>query len=279
MKKQLILISDMEGASGIFEIDKKSLYHGSDEWRTYGKDQMTSDVLAVCEAANEFGIDEIFYYDGHFAGMAEHNVHIEQLPANVILPDTPDRCFFWRRIRGQAEQNPIGIITVGQHARYGEPNAYFEHTIQSPPIAALLLNDVHIAEIGTSVLSFLGTPYVANIGCAASEKEAKELCPTVTHISVKSKAESWEPTTAETYPIIKNGVLRALKDLDNKTSPVFEPPFKFELKLTADFKFNTEAPISWKGLVTEQNATWEAPDVAIGLELFNYVRELIRRSE
>lgn len=276
MKKQLILVSDMEGASGIFEHNKECLRHGSDAWRTEGKDRMTSDVLAVCEAANDFGIDEIFYYDSHFAGNAEHNIHVELLPSNVIFPDTPDRCFFWRRIRGQAVQNPIGIITVGQHARYGEPNAYFEHTIQSPPIAKFCLNDVHIAEIGTSVLSFMGTPYVANIGCAASEKEAKELCPTVTHISVKSKVDNWEPSASETFPVIKQGVLTALKDLENKATPVFEPPYRFEIELTEGFEFDLTRQISWKGTLSVQRATWEAPDIDIGIELFNYVRELIK---
>lgn len=275
MKKQLILVSDMEGASGIFEYNSKAVQHGSDEWKTYGKEQMTSDVLAVCEAANAFGIDEIFFYDGHYAGYPEHNVFLEQLPSNVIIPDTPDRCFYWRRIRGQAVQNPVGIITVGQHARQGEPDAYFPHTIQSPPIQEIRLNGIHIAEIGSAVLNFIGTPYIANIGCAASEKEAKELSSSVTHISVKSKAEKWEPSSKETYGIIKTGVLEALYDLANKKAPHFEPPYRFEMCLTSDFKFDCSRTISWKGEIAEDHARWESPDIEIGFEIFNYVRELI----
>lgn len=279
MKKQLILVSDMEGASGLFESNHMAIYQGTDEWKTYGKEQMTSDVLAVCEAANEFGIDEIFYYDGHYAGYPEHNVFLELLPSNVVIPDTPDRCFYWRRIRGQAELNPIGIITVGQHARHGEPDAYFPHTIQSPPISEIRLNGVHIAEIGSAVLNFVGTPYIANIGCAASEKEAKELSSTVTHISVKSKARNWEPSSKETFSIIKEGVLEALKDLDNKKSPNFEPPYKFEMRLTSDYKFDNTKEISWKGTVTEDYANWESPDIEIGFEIFNYVRDLVNKRE
>ena len=132
MKKQLIVVTDMEGASGIFEHNRKVMYHGSKEWKNSGRDMMTSDVKAVCEAANEFGIDEIFLYDAHYAGNPEHNVKLEELPSNVIIADVPNRCFDWRRIRGQAVQKPFGIITVEQHARYGEENAYFPHTIQSP---------------------------------------------------------------------------------------------------------------------------------------------------
>ena len=275
MKRQIILISDMEGVSGIFENNRSCLKHGSGDWKYYGKDQMTSDVLAVCEAVNEFGIEEIFYYDAHFAGYQESNVHLDMLPSNVVIPDTPDRCFYWRRIRGQAQVNPVGIITVGQHARYGEPDSYFAHTIQSPPISEILLNGIHIAEIGTAVLNFAGIPYIANIGCAASEKEAKELSLNVTHISVKSKKDNWEPSAKETYSIIKSGVLKALEDMDNKTSPIFEAPYKFEMKLTSGYCFDYTKEISWKGQVQENYVIWEAPDIEIGLEIFNYVRELI----
>ncbi len=116
MKKQLILISDMEGASGIFDGDGTQLINGSDDWRIQGREKMTSDVLAVCEAAEEFGIDEILYYDAHYAGNPESNVLLDKLPCNVRLVDTPDRCFYWRRIRGQAEIQPFGLITLGQHA-------------------------------------------------------------------------------------------------------------------------------------------------------------------
>lgn len=277
MKKQLILISDMEGASGIFDKDKKLLINGEEEWRKYGRERMTSDVLAVCEAANEFGIDEILYYDAHFAGNPEPNVIVEKLPSNVKLFDTPNRCFFWRRIRGQAQISPFGLITVGQHARNEEKNAYFPHTIQSPPIKAFWLNDLHIAEIGSAVLSFQGVKYLANIGCAASEKEAKELSAKVKHISVKDKSQNWEPSIKETYPIIKEGVLEALREVDNAEEIVIDPPYSFKLELYENHFFEEPQLISWKGKFSCDEAIWEAPSIEIGLEIFNYIRENIKK--
>lgn len=277
MKKQLILISDMEGVSGIFDEDKKLLINGEAEWRKYGRERMTSDILAVCEAANEFEIDEILYYDGHFAGNPEHNVIVEKLPSNVKLFDTPNRCFFWRRIRGQAQINPFGLITIGQHARNGVENAYFPHTIQSPPIKAFWLNGLHIAEIGNAVLSFQGVKYLANIGCAASEKEAKELSAKVKHISVKDKSRNWEPSIKETYPIIKEGILEALRKADNAEGVVIDPPYSFKLELCENHYFEEPQLISWKGKFNYNEAVWEAPSIEIGLEIFNYVRENIRK--
>lgn len=276
MKKQLILISDMEGASGIFDSDVEELINGSEKWRKFGREKMTSDVLAVCEAANAFGIDEIFYYDSYFAGNAEYNVIIERLPSNVKLVDTPNRCFFWRKIRGQAQINPFGIITVGQHARNGEANAYFPHTIQSPPIKGFWINGIHIAEIGMAVLSFNGVKYIANIGCEASRKEAKELSKEVKHISVKDKSKGWEPNIEETYPIIKKQVLEALQNADSSKEIVIKPPYTFKLELCKYFYFQEPKQISWKGEFNKKEATWEAPTIEIGLEIFNFVRENIK---
>lgn len=275
MRKQLIIISDMEGASGIFDNNSKAMLHGSDEWKEYGKEYLTSDILAVCEAANEFGIDDILIYDGHFAGNSEHNIILEKLPDNVRFFDTPDRCFYWRRIRGQASWNPYGLITVGQHARYGEQDAYFPHTIQSPPIKKLTLNGIHIAEIGMAVLNFLDVKYIANIGCKASMREALELSDTVATIAVKDKSKKWQPNIEETYKIIKDGVLKALTNIDKMKSVTVKPPYIFSMSLLEGFNFQVPNEISWKGSFDGNTAYWEAPDVEIGLEIFNYIRDLI----
>ncbi|NLM05953.1 MAG: M55 family metallopeptidase [Tissierellia bacterium] len=275
MKKQVILISDMEGASGIFDDNWEACLHGSDLWREYGREYLTSDILAVCEAVNDSGVDEIMLYDSHFAGDAEYNVIIEKLPSNVRFFDVPDRCFYWRRIRGQAMWEPYGIITVGQHARYGEKNAYFPHSIQSPPIKAIWINDYNIAEIGSSVLNFCGTKYLANIGDEASHREAKELSKTVSCITVKDKERNWEPSPAETYPIIYQGVLDAFKNINKKEPIIIEGSCNCSLELVDGYHFEAPKDFPWKGSFSSTEAKWEAPNVEIALELFNDVRECI----
>lgn len=275
MKKQLIICADMEGASGIFDENYRAMHHGTEEWRSEGRACLTSDILAVCEAANIYGIDEILLYDGHYAGDPEYNVIVEKLPKNVKLFDTPDRCFYWRRIRGQAVWEPFGIITVGQHARYGENNAYFPHTIQSPPIKEITLNGIHIAEIGMGVLNFPGIKYIANIGCEASMKEARELSETVATISVKDKAKGWKPSLEETYLLIRDGVLEALKNADNMRAVNIAGPYEFSMTLVDGYRYTVPERFSWKGCFSENMAFWEAPSVEIGLEIFNYVRECI----
>jgi len=279
MKKQLVIISDMEGASGIFEENIEEIINGSDKWKSQGRDKMTSDILAVCDAAIEYGIDDIMYYDAHYAGNPESNTVLEKLPKIVRVFDTPNRCFYWRRIRGQADFNPYGVITVGQHARNGEPDAYFEHTIQSPPIKSYWVNDIHIAEIGSAILNFNGSKYIANIGCAASEKEAKEISEKVHHISVKDKKRKWEPSSEETYDLIKKGVTDALNNYDNLEAVDIEGPFKFRMELCQYYHFDVSSEFSWKGHFEDQIAYWEAPSFEIGSEIFDFVRERIMISD
>ena len=66
--KQLIVIADMEGASGIFDANREACRHEERYpqyklWRAYGRPCITSDVLAVCNAAIDAGIDDILLYD------------------------------------------------------------------------------------------------------------------------------------------------------------------------------------------------------------------------
>lgn len=280
--KQLIVVADMEGASGIFEENRAALYHEEvypqeTLWRDFGRKALTSDVLAVCEGANAAGVDEILLYDMHFAGCKESNILLDRLPKNVRIFDLPNRCFIWPRIRGQAAWAPWGLVTVGQHARFGEENAFFPHTIQSPPIQGFWVNGFHIAEIGMAVLAFRDTPYVANVGCAASHREARELSPAVACVSVKDKAGNWRPSPEETFPLIREGVYQALLHRKEQPSIRMEDPCVCALELTAGYEFLTPAHVSWKGEFSPQRATWEAPNAEIALVLFDLVRACIRK--
>lgn len=279
--KQLIVIADMEGASGIFESNKAALYHeelfpDNKEWRNYGRKCITSDVLAVCNAAQDMGIDDILLYDMHFAGCGESNIELEKLPAIVRTFDVNNRECWWNRIRGQAAVNPYGIITVGQHARNGEPDAYFPHTIHTPPIASFYINGIHVAEIGTAVMCFSDVPYLANIGCAASHKEALELSPNVSCISVKDKAKKWEPPFDETYPLIYNETIHTLKDYSHKSAYPSQSAYLCELNLSADFCFEIPETFPFKGSFEEKTVQWETHDIEAALSLFWHVQSYFR---
>lgn len=270
--KQLFVMVDMEGASEITEKDSDRLTHGSEEWRKFGKDIITSDVKAVCDAAEDFGVDEILIYDIHFAGNPEPNINLSALPKNVKLVDVPDRRMDMRRIRGQVQMEPFGMVFVGQHARAETPNSYFPHSIQ-PKWKDLRVNGFSIAEIGYTAFNFPEVKLLAVVGDAAAMTEAKELYPRAAEIPVKDKTKSWAPSHKETYKIIRAGALAAFKKRETMQSLLDTvlkkgpDAFNFSLTLHKGYYFEIPEPISWKGEFTHDQATWQAPSPEIGLEI------------
>ena len=129
---QLIVIADMEGASGIFDYSREQssaiwpedIYPEGRMWREYGRYCITSDVLAVCNAANDCGINEIMLYDIHYAGCKKYNVMLEKLPSNVRVFDMP----YIANIGCAASHeealglsNNVSCITVKDKAKQFEP--------------------------------------------------------------------------------------------------------------------------------------------------------------
>ncbi|MCL2405752.1 MAG: hypothetical protein FWC92_09440 [Defluviitaleaceae bacterium] len=109
--------------------------------------------------------------------------------------------------------------------------------------------------------------------------EALELSGNIVTIPVKDKANGWEPSLEETYPLIYDGVMTALKHACHATPVGIKPPYNFSMELCEGFIFDTSTDISWKGTVGTTQAEWMAPSVEIGLEIFGYVRTLLRKHQ
>jgi hypothetical protein len=107
----------MEGASQISPENKAAMYYGSELWQSEGRGFITSDVKAVCEAANAFGIDEIVLNDDHDYGHKDPNIRVDELPGNIKmvrrphLPGTP---------RKAVQKDPFGMIA----GYYYDPNSF-----------------------------------------------------------------------------------------------------------------------------------------------------------
>ena len=180
-KKKLYILCDVEGASGISRANWDALRHGSSLWRSEGRALVTSDVHAVCEAANEFGIDEIIIDDEHDGGKREPNLLIDRLPGNVRVlrrPHVPGKAR--KVVRGE----PFVIIFVGQHAMHGG-GGFAPHTI-APDIGSITVNGARVGEIGLELASFMGAKLLAVVGEEAAVAAARSLCPRVIGVPVKS---------------------------------------------------------------------------------------------
>ncbi len=242
--KQLYILCDMEGASQISPENRKAMHYGSELWQQEGRKYVTSDLKAVCEAADEFGIDEIIVNDEHDYGHKEPNVFVDELPKTVRMvrrphmPGTPKR---------MTQKDPFGIIMVGQHAMYGG-GGFAPHTIQSPPVGKISLNGLAVGEIGLELALFMGVKFLAIIGDEAAMGEASALCPGVVTCPVKSLDRNWFPTAKENYPVIKDKVLQALQQREEAGSFHTPSPYRLSLRLTDDFYFEPKKSLAFSWL-------------------------------
>jgi D-aminopeptidase len=283
-KKQLYILCDMEGASSISASNRKAMHHGSDLWRSEGRAAVTSDVKAVCEAANEFGIDEIVVDDEHDNGKREPNLLVTDLPANVRVlrrPHLPGKAR--KVVRGK----PFGMIFVGQHAMAGG-GGFAPHSI-APNIGAITLNAIRVGEIGLELATFMNARLLAVVGEEAAVAEARALCPHVVGIPVKSLEKNWFPSAEETRPVIRRRVLDALRTQEEASGLHLAPPYRFTLAPADGYIFDPrkKMPLRWLtrlfffrvygGKLTEREASWETSTVLRGLYVLHCARLFLRK--
>ncbi len=286
VKRILYVLCDMEGASAIAPANRQAMHHGSDAWRAEGRALVTSDVKAVCDAANEFGIDEIVIEDEHDNGKRVPNLLVTDLPRNARVlrrPHLPGKAR--KAIRGE----PFGMVFVGQHAMKGG-GGFAPHTI-APHIGSVTLNGVRVGEIGLEMATFMGVPLLAVVGEAAAVAEAKALCPRVVGVPVKSLDTGWFPTADETRPAIRRGVLDALRSRDAATGLALSPPYRFTMQPADGHVFDRDRkmPLRWLarlwffriygGRLTAGEASWEARTVRRGIFALHTARAFLRKAE
>jgi D-aminopeptidase len=284
-KKQLYILCDMEGASQISPENHEAMHYGLELWQHQGRAYITSDLKAVCQAANEFGIDEIIVNDDHDSGYRQPNVLVEQLPRNVRvlhrphMPGTPRK-----KTRGDL----LGIVMVGQHAMAGS-GGFAPHTIQSPPIGGVTVNDLPLGEIGIELALFMGVKFLAIIGEEAAVEEARALCPEVVGCPVKSLERNWFPTAEENAPRIKAKVLDALQRSDQAGSFHLPAPYHFSLRTSDGYCFDPEKSFAfrwlarfyfyrlYKGTMTAREAFWQTKKFVSGLNAIYMMKMFMSR--
>jgi D-amino peptidase len=271
-RKILYVLCDLEGASQISPANAQAINHGSALWQKDGRRFITSDVKAVCEAADEFGIDEIILNDSHDNGNRTPNVLMKKLPDNVRIVRRP---YLPGKPRHMVRGEPFGMIVVGQHAMAGG-GGFKPHTI-SGHIGEVTVNGIRVGEIGLEMATFMGTPLLAVVGEQAAIVEAKALCPNTVGIPVKSLERDWFPPATTTYASIKNGILEALQKRDNADALHLESPYRFTFRPAAGFVLNRNKRFFLhrtvkhrffgrsKGQMSENAASWETKTIIGGL--------------
>lgn len=108
--KKVMMITDMEGVSGIFDIDLQCIPYKSPRWEESRK-LLTGEVNAGVEGVLQGGATGVTVWDGHDAGrtLSPLDIHPKArlLTGVPVLPASP------------IDSSYSALIFVGQHARAG----------------------------------------------------------------------------------------------------------------------------------------------------------------
>jgi len=283
-KRRLYVLCDIEGASGISPENREAMTHGSAAWTSQGRPFITSDVKAVCEAAVEYGVDEIILNDSHDNGHRTPNVLPGELPRNVRLVRRP---YLPSKPRRMAGSNLYGIVIVGQHAMAGG-GGFSPHTI-TWQFGEVSINNLRVGEIGIELAMFMEVPLLAIIGEQAAVAEAQAICPSCVGVPVKSLENDWFPTANQMRTIIQEKTLEALKHHEKMTGLQLEAPYRFRLRPHEKLRFDLNKKFVLRTLIryilfrrcsgkmSEDEVSWESKTIVGGLYLLHAMRSFMRR--
>lgn len=283
--RRLYVFCDMEGASQISPGNAAAMRHGSDAWRDEGRAWLTSDLLAVCEAAREAGVDKIIVNDAHDVGKRRPNLLVDRLPRGVRVLGRPHLPGKARRL---FREDPWGIVMIGQHAMYGA-EGFAPHTIQSPPIGRVAINGLAVSEMGIELALFHGSRVLAVVGDAAAVREAEALCPGVRTFAVKDSGNGRFPTAADNFHGIKATVTDAIVHRVEAPSLELAPPFRVSMEPAVGWRFDQDARFpgcriasAWfrrlyGGRILDGRAEWSGSRLASCLSLVYMMRMFLVR--
>jgi len=165
---KVFISADIEGITGIVDWDEAN--PGKKEI-TYFREQMTREVAAACEGANQAGAQTITIRDAHATA---RNIDARKLPRNVellrgwtghpyMMVDTLDASY-------------KAVILIGYHSRVGSDGNPLAHTMSSSLIGGFLLNGKPASEalINTFTATDLSVPVVLVSGDEALCREISD---------------------------------------------------------------------------------------------------------
>ena len=176
--KRLYISADIEGVAGITSMEQLAPegfeYNAAREW-------MTNEVLAVCEAAFDAGIDEIVVSDSHGNGQ---NIFPERIPKNVRLIRS------WPRplamMQGVEDGAYVGAVLLGYHTGVNNPKGGLAHTF-SLSFQDVCLNGESASEtvVSAATASLYGVPIIMVSGDDCYTEYAGEILPWAERVTTK----------------------------------------------------------------------------------------------
>lgn len=223
---KIYISADIEGVSGITHWDETE--KGKEGYNEYAQ-QMTLEVKAACEGANNAGADEIWVKDAHDSA---RNLDHNQLPKNTKL------------IRGwtghmysmvqSLDSTFDALLFVGYHSASGTSTSPLAHTMNNEKINYIKINGQLVSEflMHTYIAAYLNVPVAFLSGDLGICDEVKKINRNIVTIPVK---EGIGDATISIHPqlaleLIRNGVEESLKK--DFSSYKVDLPKEFELEIS-----------------------------------------------
>jgi D-amino peptidase len=228
---------DMEGITGIPDY---TFLDSSEHNYERARKIMTDETNFVVDAAFQFGCQEVIVNDSH---SKMNNILIDQLHPDAFLITGNVKPL--SMVEG-LDQTYGGAMFIGYHARAGMPGVLSHSMIHA--VRNFYINDHIVGEMGFNayVAGYFGVPILLVAGDDQATKEARELIPNVTTVTVK---ETISRSTVKSLTPKKAGELLSKKvneALENRhqVKPLV-PPEKPLLKI----EFNNYGQAEWASLM------------------------------
>jgi D-amino peptidase len=230
--RRLYISADIEGVAGVVNVDQA----GSAR-RDYGhgRQWMTNEVLAACEAAHDAGIEQIIVSDSHGTG---DNILIDQLPDYVqVVRSWPRELMM---VQGVECGSFVGAAFLGYHASSRAESGIMAHTFTGD-IIELKLNGVIQSEttFNAAVIGEFGVPLIMASGDDIYAEHIEEVmsdveCATVKWAHGDLSARTLTPQAA--CALIGEKLTAALKRADAYTPARIDGPIEMEIQTGSRFK-------------------------------------------
>lgn len=253
---KIFISADIEGVAGIANWvearDKESDY-------IYFADQMSKEVAAASEGANNAGAKEIVIKDAHATG---RNINARLLPENTKLIRGWSGHPF--RMVQELDETFDALMFVGYHTFGGSNGNPLAHTLNSSKIDYIKLNNEFCSEylLHSYVAAYLGVPVVFLSGdqqiCEEAKKWNENIVTVQTNMGHGSSSIGIHPD--KSIKLIKEAVEKALKDdLQNKQMQL---PEKFILEIKYNYHGDAYRNSFYPGVeqIEPKTITFESKD-------------------
>lgn len=225
--KRLYISADIEGVAGVASGQQTTPagfeYQRACQW-------MTNEVIAVCEAALDCGIEEIIISDSHGNGQ---NLLIDQLPKNTqVVRSWPRPLCMMEGI----DQGPFdAAMLIGYHPGASDKRGVLSHTLHGRGITEVRLNGQVASEtvISAATAAHFNVPVILVSGDDAYAEHAHSVFDDIEAVTVK-----WAYSTTSTRTLLPQDACELIGQQTRKALqrlPDFQPyPITLPVTVSVD---------------------------------------------